>query len=262
MHQLYIVKSTKHVRPRKPIGTTNTHHATVPIGFGPENAATFAVSKLNHPNCRLATGLVTTYRVMKILSHDRSSFQFVAIHGTAHFTKSPRIPENIFGRQFSGQTFLKDYIGQIAVALCRQGKIDFVKVGDKRNHNARQCGIATVLSELCLLDPEIHERGERNAAYKMLQKNKNQLEVNCIQLVGLQMSARPLTGAHAYFSAAINTGFNKLIVIWWGFRRQSIYDTVVAKQHYDGNTGYIEPCCQNEYRCFAEDAFWIFCKER
>ena len=235
----------------------------MPIGFGPENAATYTVSKLKHRNCKLATGLVTTYQVMKMLSHDRSRFQFFAIHGTAHFTKTgftnPGISEDISGRQFSRQRFLEDYIGQVAVAHCRHGNIDFVKVSSKRNHDARQCGIATVLTELCLLDPDIHERGERNAAYKTLRKY--QMETNCIQMVELQMSARPLSGAHAYFSAAINTGFNKLIVVWWGFRRQSIYDTVVAKQNYDAKTGYIEPCCQNEDRCKAEDAHWIFCKE-
>ena len=229
------------------------------------------MSKLKHRNCKLATGLhqnlVTTYRVMKIQvmnisTHDRLSFRFFAIHGTSHFTKKPRTKNwgvDILGRRFSGQRFLEDYIGQIAVAHCRHGHIDFVKVSSKRNHDARQCGIATVLTELCLLDPDIHERGEGNSAYKMLQKY--QTETNCIQMVGLQMSARPLSGAHAYFSAAINTGFNKLIVVWWGFRRQSIYDTVVAKQNYDAKTGYIEPCCQNEDICRAEDAFWIFCKE-
>ena len=235
----------------------------MPIGFGPENAATYTVSKLKHRNCKLATGshlnLVTTYRVMKMLSNDQSSIRCFAIHGTAHFTKKPRISGDILGRQFSGQRFLEDYIGQVAVAHCRHGHIDLVKVSSKRNHDARQCGIATVLTELCLLDPDIHQRGEGNSAYKMLQKY--QTETNCIQMVELQMSARPLSGAHAYFSAAINTGFNKLIVVWWGFRRQSVYDTVVAKQNYDAKTGYIEPCCQNEDICRAEDAFWIFCKE-
>ena len=215
--------------------------------MGPENAATFAINKLKHPDCKLGSGLATTYRVMKMRTRvmaGRSSLQFFAIHGTAIFTKNPG---------------LGNYIGQVAIANCKNGRIDLVNV-NKRNPDARQCGIATVLTELCLLDPEIHERGERNAAYKLLQKT--QLEVNCIQMVGLQMIAKPLTGAHTYFSAAINTGFNKLVVFPRFSGIYSIYDTVVAKQNYDGETGFIEICCENNGRCYANGGEWIFCKEK
>ena len=215
--------------------------------MGPENAATFAVNKLKHPDCNLVSGFGTTYRVMKMRARvhaGRSSLQFFAIHGTANFTK------------YQG---LGAYIGQVAVANCRSGHIDLVNVGTTINQDARMCGIATVLTELCLLDPEIHERGERNAAYKMLQRN--QLELNCIQMVSLQMIAKPLTGANAYFSAAINTGFNKLVVFPRFSGTYNIYDTEIAKQNYDGKTGFIEICCQNKDRCYASGADWIFCKE-
>ena len=99
-----------------------------------------------------------------------------------------------------------------------------------------------------------------NAVYQIIKKHEI-VQENCRKLVGLEMGASPLEGAHAYFSAAINTGFNKLIVIWSSFQNIAIYDTVVAKNHYDGKTGVIKPCESNENRCIAKDAYWIFCKE-
>ena len=246
-------KFPENIQQRIPIGTNHSFHSKGPIGFGPENAVTFAINKLKNPSCQLTTGFVTTYRVMKMRSHDRSSLRFYAIHGTNHFTLNPAAGED------PAQSQIDDYIGQIAGAFCRHGHIDLIKVSKKRNHNARRCGIATVLTELCLLDPEVYELGEGNSAYRVLQKH--QRESNCKQVVGMQMGANPLKGAHAYFTAAINTGFQKLIVVWWSFQRIAIYDTVIAKQNYDGNKGVIEPCCNNEFRCLAQDAHWIFCKE-
>ena len=131
--------------------------------------------------------------------------------------------------------------------------------------DARQCGIATVLTELCLLDPDIYEKGEKNRAYRLL-RNHDVTTMSCGQAVSLQMGADPKSGAYAYFSAASRTGYNKLVVNWPNsdYAQIAIYDTDHAKQAYNVETGIIEPCviCQNtDIPCEAFQAKWIFCKE-
>ena len=76
------------------------------------------------------------------------------------------------------------------------------------------------------------------------------------------MAAYPKDGAYAYFSAARNTCFTKLGVVWWNLQKLSIYDTGIAKDNYDKRTGNIGPCGENADVCGAFDAQWIFCKPK
>ena len=86
---------------------------------------------------------------------------------------------------------------------------------------------------------------------------------NCLKVIGMMMVADPVAGALAYFSSAVRLGYEKLIVE--PMRRGSgnkfrIYDTKVAKEHFDLNTGRIEPCCKETERCDAFMANWFFCE--
>ena len=143
------------------------------------------------------------------------------------------------------------------------GNIDDITVKSKPR-DARQCGIATVLTELCLLDPDVYREGKSSDAYNVLRSNG--IDTKCEQAVAMDMVAEPLSGAYAYFSAASRTGYNKLVVNWPNsdYAQIAIYDTDHAKQAYNKETGIIEPCviCQNtDVPCEAFQAKWIFCKE-
>ena len=54
------------------------------------------------------------------------------------------------------------YHDQIGYATCLHGWIDMVSVVPY----AQNCGIATVLTELCLIDPDINKNIEGNQAIK------------------------------------------------------------------------------------------------
>lgn len=71
--------------------------------------------------------------------------------------------------------------------------------------------------------------------------------------------ADPISGALAYFSAAIRLDFRKLIVTPMS-GRFNIYDTKVAKDHFNPNTGRIGPCCKEYQRCDTFLANWYFCQ--
>ena len=241
---------------------------------GLQGVQEFTITKLERPRCPLMRGYVTTYQVLKEeLGSKRLLFS--VIHGTSHFSQPPR-PKGKLPRKprprSRGVTFvdprLRRYIGQIAFADCNPGEVDKIQVAEKNKvqpRDARQCGIGTVLTELCLLDPDIYEKGEKNRAYRLL-RSHDVTTMRCGQAVSLQMGSDPKSGAYAYFSAASRTGYNKLIVNWPNsdYAQIAIYDTDHAKQAYNAETGIIEPCviCQNtDVPCEAFQAKWIFCRE-
>ena len=164
------------------------------------------------------------------------------------------------------------YKRQIGFAKCLHGYIESIHTNDKPL-DARKCGIATVLTQLCLMDPKINRKGSGNMGERQLQilEDKGELELripetlpesvleDCKEIVSLRMSARPMEGAFAYFSAAKNLDFEKLIVTY-GINIFAIYDTQTASRNYDAKTGYIGSCCENRICTRAFSAFWIFCK--
>ena len=164
------------------------------------------------------------------------------------------------------------YKRQVGFAKCWHGHIESI-VTHNEPLDARKCGIATVLTELCMVDPKINQRGKENLAEKQLEilerTGKSELRISgtlpesvledCKEIVRLKMSARPMDGAFAYFSAAKNLGFDKLIVAY-GTKRFAIYDTPIASQNYDAKTGHIGSCCENRVCTGAWNSFWIFCK--
>ena len=69
--------------------------------------------------------------------------------------------------------------------------------------------------------------------------------------------------AHTYFTAAINMGYNTMMIddCEEEINNQiplKIYATRVAKQNFDTTTGDILPCCDNTL-CKAYAQIWFFC---
>ena len=272
LHRIYLLLITGY--PRVWITSLPLHHPVGPMTAGLQGVQEFAITKLERPRCPLTRGYVTTYKVLKEEMGSKRLL-FSVIHGTSHFSQPPR-PKGKRPRKprprSRGVTFvdprLRRYIGQIAFADCNPGEVDQVEVAEKNDvqpRDARQCGIATVLTELCLLDPDIYEEGENNRAYRLL-RSHDVTTMRCGQAVSLQMGSDPKSGAYAYFSAASRTGYNKLVVNWPNsdYAQIAIYDTDHARQAYNAETGIIEPCviCQNtDIPCEAFQAKWIFCRE-
>ena len=239
------------------------------MSVGPEAAQEFTITHQARPNCLLmrsyfqdnkfltyASAYATTFKVMKTenkLTSGEKQVIFFAIHGPTVFTKATA----------KGFSKSRRYVGQVGWIQCKHGKLERVEVNDSPR-NARRCGIASVLTELCFLDPDVYQEGDKSIAYKKLKEHG--VETKCNKAVSLRMEANPKTGAYTYFSAATRLGYNKLIVNWPfpEFAKISVYDTADAKKSYDANTGRIESqiCCNNEKQCDAYDADWIFCEEK
>ena len=261
-------------------------HPTRPMSAGMEGVQEFTITHQARPNCLLmrsyfndnkfltyASAYVTTYKVLKMEDKSKKGkpkqLVFYVIHGPDNFSEDQGRRSRITGRKLKSKPRPIDprshkYIGQIAWAKCSSGNIDDITVKSKPR-DARQCGIATVLTELCLLDPDVYQDGKSSDAYNVLRSNG--IDTKCEQAVAMDMVAEPLSGAYAYFSAASRIGYNKLIVNWpyLAFDRISVYVTDHAKRSYNVNTGIIEPCIKcgnNEQPCEANLATWVFCKEK
>ena len=232
-------------------------------------------------NCNLR-GLYFT--VVKKKAED-DDIIFYAIAGIP--TSSGGILDDMFDEPDGGNETYR-FENQIAVIFCSHGWIDALHVFDQSFRkegpfeNPRRCGIGTVLSELCLIDPEIYNPRDPNMARSYLKKYPIKLE-DCHKLVGLTMLTKsrasltdtsvlvPAAG-HTYLTAALSTKYEKLVIApstdsssdssngspstnpFW------IYDIQVAKDNYDSRTGHIDECCGNE-RCDAYGQHWFFCSD-
>ena len=186
-----------------------------------------------------------------------------------------------FTRADNKRAYHKRYKNQIGFVACRNGWIEYVWVNDGKGLwdgsneksdtkiNAQSCGLASVFTQICLMDPKLNgkDKKQKNEAYVEFDKKRNmgyveKVKEECIQFVGLKMEAKPMTGAYAYFSAAIREKYQQLIIQEKSTKIISIYGIEVAKANYDPKTGNINPCWCNEYNtCKAFDGEWFFCKQ-
>ena len=138
--------------------------------------------------------------------------------------------------------------------------------------NAQRCGIGVVLTELCLLDPDIFENDEYSRGKKKLDDGGTTLHENCDRLVGLAMASSRPGGGIVYLSAAVRIGYHKILIeqscLLSGTggakdnRRTYIaYNTQVAKDNFKVLSGEIRPCAGNE-NCEAWHKNWYLCGER
>ena len=121
-----------------------------------------------------------------------------------------------------------------------------------------------MLTELCLIDPDLSIRGPGNEARDLLNgfSEFEKIEKYCDKLIGLSLQVDNMPTAHTYFTAAINMGYNTMMIddCEEEINNQiplKIYATRVAKQNFDTTTGDILPCCDNTL-CKAYAQIWFF----
>ena len=217
------------------------------------------------PGCRLRKKEIIVLKSLQEEGEEKY-FYFYAVSSAPYFDRFVELARS---------TKTHRYKHQVAYIICSRGWIEQLTVfertlGPGRAENARGCGIGVVLTELCLIDPAIHSmetmgtgsnKQENNGLVILPRELRERVKNECFKIVGMVMNAKTDSGGHAYFSAAIRMGFNKLIVDQLlldpsEIRDIKIYDTQVAKQNY--KDGVIEECCNNE-RCTAYRSFWVFC---
>ena len=263
--------TTEEIHPSKPMITST---AAV------HNTETFDVDKSK----ALCTFAPTTYKVLKEKLIGRKTYNFFAVNNLHH--KVDR-----------RDSMYRRYHKQIGYATCLHGWIDMVSVVPY----AQNCGIATVLTELCLIDPNINKNIQGNRAVKeifrrnieetfslesrtddkMVRDVANHLRDHCSHLVGLEMKAKPLKGAYAYFSAAKRMGYQYMVVQFYDHARKrrsnpnsetpcgqkfKYYEVEVAQGLFDPNTGNIEDPIEDidpegSTSGSGDRAKWYFCRQ-
>ena len=147
------------------------------------------------------------------------------------------------------------YKHQIGYALCEPGFIKKVLVNEDPV-NARRCGIATTLSILCLIDPELSAMGDKNVGIKYFDDPhiKPVFEKQCKHFVGLTMTAEKNSGGGAYLlSAALKSGYTKVAIKNKNTQEYKILSVKKTKRDYKAETGMID-----DLDTF--DTQWFFCK--
>ena len=230
-------------------------HPTVPMRSGDENRETFKINRINHPKCPLTYDLYTI--VKKEYNTDSTNFyvKFKAKLGDVH----------------------------LGYSQCRPGWIEHVWIEEgalSKVKNARECGLATVLTSLCLIDTQLnymyHVRfsflSTPNKAMTELSKYPgpyDDVQNYCKKLMGMDMWADPKKGAHAYFRAALRTGYRRMIIFdgihHHYFWVQDAMQRYISMGEDSGNIGLLDGCCCEAcglpFPCEAFGKHWYFCKD-
>ena len=212
------------------------------------------------PSCNLRSLYFTVLKTENRFTSNDLHVTYYAITGEdTEFTQIPRA------------TLKRKFVNQIAVIQCTHGWIDDLEVFEESlnpggpTEKALRCGIGTVLTELCLIDPDISAGRQGNLAGEMLEEFPeftDRVMRNCHHLVGLRMATKKKATAHVYFNAAINMIYGLLLIEdFYGPDSNSIkiYPTQAAKDNYDSDTGRILPCGQCSETCQAWGRRWFFC---
>ena len=166
-----------------------------------------------------------------------------------------------------------DFENQIGLAECKIGWIEHVFVEPR----ARNCGVSTVLTELCMIDPELsgNSQDSENLVYENINRGlerndemaqaEEYLRSNCNSLMGLLMIANPLSGAFGYFNAAKRRNYHLMVVQFYDSglekcgRKFKFYEVKRAENLYNENTGRIEDD-EGDPVGSGYEAKWYFCK--
>ena len=153
------------------------------------------------------------------------------------------------------------YEQQAGYIFCSKGYIEDVRVyGDGDPIDARNCGMGTVLSSLCMNDGELNLMSASKIDKKFRNNNKvaSTVKKGCKKFIGLTMVAIPPKGAYAYFSAAISSGYNRMLIkidsstFKW-------MDTEKARSCYDKTTGQFGEA--EHPKIEGHGKAWYFCDD-
>ena len=230
----------------------------------------FTFRRNDNPHCTLTSLYFTVIKTERRFTSSDLHFTFYAITGEA-------TPNQTEFTELANPTLKRRYVNQIAVIECTHGWIDNLDVFDRSlnpggaTESPKRCGIGTVLTELCLIDPDINSGKEGNLAREILSEFPefaDRVKRNCHFMVGLGMAAQPYEGANVYFNAAINMVYGLLLIETSTTENPidysdpnaiRIFPTQKAKDDYDPNTGHIVPCADCDGMCEAWGRRWFFC---
>ena len=227
---------------------SSDYHPSIAMSTGSTNS--FQIDRDNQPKCRLKT---EEYQVIKL--HEGKEFNFYVVTGNRFE----------LDEEDGGVFKATKYKSQIGYATCLPGWIDLVRI----DNLARGCGISTVLSELCMIDPQIYSIDNENEAIENVENSEGEqanfiahhLRNRCSHLIGLVMVADPLTGAYAYFSGAIRLKYEYMVVHLYDRKRRECthqflsFNVKTAQTLYKEDTGKIGDIDGSGY-----EAKWYFCK--
>ena len=116
--------------------------------------------------------------------------------------------------------------------------------------------LSTVLTTLCMIDPELNRMDQLNYSFNKLEADNPMEFVSeyCEKLIGVSMSKNKRKKAYAYISAALGSGYTKMLVKGEKENNYVVLDLNIAEKAYDsaiGNIRHLDPTWNN----------WIFCKE-
>ena len=244
--------------------------------MGIDEVALFQTRGSGH--CTLS---MTHFTVVKTKNEEEMQFIFYAIAGEWN-----NITDLLPYDNSDEVDDLMKYERQVAYIVCTHGWIESLSVFHEslgvQSVDPRRCGIGTVLTELCLIDPEVNRgKVKGNQARALLEyfggNEYDMSEKYCKKLVGLAMVANPPGGGRVYLTAASNMGYEILVVdstdqiedLSVGpsntkraryTNTLNIYQTAIAKIEYDPITGNIGPCCGKKHVCQAYNRNWFFCQ--
>ena len=164
----------------------------------------------------------------------------------------------------------------IARLECTRGYLDYLRV----KLEARKCGLAKVLTILCMIEPHFHlvrkyiysflhknVIAQKNKVIELLKRRKDNDEVDflrkCRKLIGLENIAKPTAGAFAYLSAAHLTGYQNLVVDRYDSKKDkcvgeflnfNVNDILTKKTKFDAKTGLI-----GDIDGTGHSSWWYFC---
>ena len=265
---IYILISISHgyIHPYSPMDTGDTE--------------TFRISRFKKAEpvlSRKCTLKADHYKIRKLqhalkLQPGAIGFTFLVIPGDHEALRDEK-GNLLANEKIADSVFRKS---NIATARCELGLISFMFV-QKR---ARNCGIGTVLSELCMVDPNIYRNTEKNHVLKFLSGISTDLAIQirellssrCINgLVGLENEAES-SGGFTYLSAAQRMSYQYMVVQFHNDKIENhdhssgqcvqkfrVYKVTVALKLFDGATGRIEDGFGDNAGS-GEKAMWYFCR--
>ena len=210
-----------------------------------------------------------TYKVRKVQRNARE-FTFYAIPGDLQ-----ELNGILWDWEITDAMFIAHQIGHI---VCEIGWVKFTTVEPR----ARNCGISTILMELCMIDPTLTQNTDENQIYRdfritalggtesdQSRQAQETMRSRCLGgLIGLAMTSDSFDGGFTYLSAAQKMTYTYMIVEFYFEQNMDDpnspcgekfknFEVHHAKQIYDENTGRIGDEEGSGYR-----ARWYFCKER
>ena len=205
---------------------------------------TFQIDKQKHAKCRLAENEI------EILKNDdcgKDNPSFIVVDNVAS-----------------------------AIVECMPGCIYDVRVSEE----ARECGIGTMLLQLCLNEEEIHNvaNNDKSHGLSLLRELSETNEVpdakeveswvysNCEKFVSLEIVCSIPPSAHVFFSSALASGYTEMFFALINHsKRSEFYPLKIPgsvkeiKKKYSAD-GYILESDGNKVKVTGE--IWLFCQPR